>query len=118
MTAEQACINYAVAAHTIHELTQELWAHRCPDKSLGAPPTPSCLETYFAGPPDNEGKPLPDPKDALCEDCFAAFGIIQQRKLARRKFSVVKRAVLAVGKRLNATPLLSPVPNQEAVGAN
>ena len=104
LTAEQACINYAVAWEADKKATAAIGSCHCEliDKyysegSNGVHPD-SCLTQLFKSRGDEDAEP-----DELCEPCELALRLIEERKPIRAKFGAAKRNVLAVGKRLNVT---------------
>jgi hypothetical protein len=100
-TAEQACINYAVAQETVKRLSNEISRHSECAKLDGEE---DCIDRLFSAPrgPDGEFPRHTEFFDAMCPRCKARIVMIDTRKQERIKFGAAKRAVLAVGKRLNA----------------
>ena len=100
-TAEQACINYAVAQETVKRLSNEISRHSECAKLDGEE---DCIDRLFSAPrgPDGEFPRHAEFFDSMCPRCKARIVMIDTRKQERIKFGAAKRAVLAVGKRLNS----------------
>jgi hypothetical protein len=102
MTPDEACINYAIAAASVRELSAAIrkglcertvkYVHECEKGNPQVYECPKeCLADKFAG----------DEIDSMCAVCENRFDLVRKRKLARGRLGQAKRAVFAVGKRLN-----------------
>jgi hypothetical protein len=112
-TAEEVCIEYHLATAEIRRISAVIKAQVCQrdidfDSSVYAQDDRKqpCLSEYFALPriEDDHGNLHVDDGDfeGLCEYCQIAYDAVQERKRARPRLGAAKRAVGAVGKRLNA----------------
>jgi len=110
MTAEQACANYAANHNAVKQWTAIMKANPCTQeeknrKEIGAglKGSSECLalhwtlESYQYAPYE---RPTLAEED-MCAGCRATLAAYYSRKIARQRFGASKRAVLAVGKRLN-----------------
>ena len=115
-TAEEVCIEYHLAAAEIRRISAVIKAQVCQrdrdyQEALKTNPRADfpkqpCLSEYFALPriEDEHGNLHMDDGDfeGFCEYCQIAYDAVQERKRARLRLGAAKRAVGAVGKRLNA----------------
>jgi hypothetical protein len=116
-TAEEVCIEYHLAAAEIQRISAVIKAQVCQrDRDFEATrdsrpsnyidQKPPCLTEYFTLPrlEDDHGNLHLDDGDfeGFCEYCQIAYDAVQERKRARPRLGAAKRAVGAVGKRLNA----------------
>jgi hypothetical protein len=105
-TPEEVCIEYHLAAAEISRTSEIIHSQVC---DRGAGRNPSCLTEYFALPTEYDSQtgrligPLLDGFEGFCEGCQIAYNAVQKRKQARARLGAAKRAVGAVGKRLNVT---------------
>ena len=106
-TAEEVCIEYHLAAAEIRRISAVIKAQVCQrdrdyQEALKTNPRADfpkqpCLSEYFALPRMDDGD-----FEGFCEYCQIAYDAVQERKRARQRLGAAKRAVGAVGKRLNA----------------
>ncbi len=105
ITAEQACINYAIASIKVSRLTKELGQCLCERIKE--------YEAFCVSNLSNEVIKTPDSclfelfhqdryADDCCQECDRALDLIRQRRPFRAKLGAAKRSILAIGKRLNA----------------
>lgn len=116
-TAEEVCIAYARAAQVIRELTAKIKPWECTKYvqggvniyKLGATePIDVCLQRLFEK-RDEENESRDDYENAqeeieadMCARCLESLRAVRDRKKARVLLGAAKRAVEAIGKRLEA----------------
>jgi hypothetical protein len=108
-TAEDACIDYAIAAEYVRSQTQILRDFPCSEASrqyTHETGEEECLtqhwrtETYQAG----DDRPMERPELAaedMCENCQARLKAYGERRNGRKRLGAIKRSIEAIGKRLN-----------------
>jgi hypothetical protein len=115
-TADEACIEYHLAATEIRRISAVIKAQVCQrwrdyeevrkTNPFTDPPNENCIGEYFKLPrlEDDHGNLHLDDGDfeGFCEYCQIAYDAVQERKAARPRLVAAKRAVGAVGRRLCA----------------
>jgi hypothetical protein len=114
---EDVCIEYAIAAAHVRELTRKIVPGECTNmastESLptwGEPPAPHepCISRLFSLKPeygrDRESylEASEEIQDEMCDRCRESLKAVRERKIARVRLGAAKRSVEAIGKRLNA----------------
>lgn len=105
-TAEDVCVEYAIAVAAVREQTRIMAAHRCTEgsrKNFNETGETECLDDFFAAPkgPDGEFPRYREFHDRMCDNCKRRLQALDDRRQARIRLGAAKRAVEAVGKRLN-----------------
>lgn len=114
-TAEEVCVEYAIAAESVREQTRIMRNNRCEGESKGEigmsgyreGAEESCLNKHWtivivdAGHGNAAEKPSLA-YDAMCDECKTRLQAFEDRREARKRLGAVKRAVEAAGKRLMA----------------
>ncbi len=106
-TAEESCIEYAIAVEAVRKYTRIMRANPCTEGSRGnfiETGEVECLDEFFGAPkgPDGEFPRYQEFHDRMCDACKARLDAINLRHAARVHLGAAKRSVEAVGKRLNA----------------
>ena len=105
ITAEQACINYAVARVEVLRLTKEIGQCLCERIKEHEAFCVSDLFDIFIKTPDSclfELFHQERDADDCCQECDRALDLIRQRRPHIARLGAAKRSILAIGKRLNA----------------
>lgn len=94
-SAEDVCVEYAIAMGEIRRLSKIIREHPCPDQrpfdNETGDGSASCIFEY-------RGEELAF--DKMCDDCKVAQEALDDRKIARKRFGAAKRRIEAVGKRI------------------
>jgi hypothetical protein len=108
-TAEDACIEYAIAVADVRQLTRVIgdpenqclrWSKWEANKFVGVAPEP-CLTVHWRIDHDRDGREVPEmPYDDMCDSCKLRCDRVRERKIARERLGAAKRVVGAIGKRL------------------
>lgn len=104
VTADQACIDYAIAHQEVAKLSRELGDPEYAECAKRDQDTGDCLDRLFSCPvgPSGEMPRYPEFFEALCSRCKTRLSTLDQRKAARSKLGAAKRTILKVGNRLSA----------------
>lgn len=109
-TAEDVCIEYAIAVAAVREQTAIVHKHSCTEGNrqyTAETGEEECLDRHFrievyqAG----DDRPMERPELAaedMCENCQIRLKALDTRRGYRKRLGAAKRAVEIVGKRLNA----------------
>jgi hypothetical protein len=105
-TAEQVCIEYAIAVEAVREQTRIMRDNRCPNESanftehgMNVDGESSCLDDLFEI--MKEGAEEDSDYEEMCPACKIRFHALQKRRAARKRLGAAKRAVESIGKREN-----------------
>lgn len=116
-TAEDVCIEYAIAAGVVRSITDKIKPWECTKYVQGGvnldwkpgrtEPVDPCLQQLFAKRDPDERQDVYDEaqqeiEDEMCDRCRESLQAVRDRKVARKRLGAAKRAVDAVGKRLGA----------------
>lgn len=118
-TPEDACVEYAIAAAEVRQLTKVIgdplnrclrvlaWEAEGIESMCIVPQPEECLTVHWrivlerGG--DGEAREAPEmPYVDMCDSCQLRHSRVRERRTARQRLGVAKRSVEAVGKRLNA----------------
>lgn len=107
-TAEEVCIAYAQAAQVVRELTKKIAPTECAFLAANDAYTVPCISQLFSvtheadgyGGDLYEGK-CEDIEAEMCDRCLESLKAVRDRKKARIRLGAAKRAVEAIGKRLD-----------------
>jgi hypothetical protein len=110
-TAEEACIEYAIASADVRAQSRILRAFPCDEannRHWNETGEQECLTQYWTTTRSDTG-PIPDPQidyDNMCDNCKKREQAYRDRAQGRKRLGAAKRSIEAVGKRLNkeATP--------------
>lgn len=113
-TAEEACVEYAIAAESVREQTRVMRNNRCEGESKGEigasgyreGAQDSCLNQHWTIVLEGSGDharevPELDYED-MCDECKTRLHAFKDRRDARKRLGAAKRAVENAGKRLMA----------------
>lgn len=107
-TAEEVCIEYALAVAEVRFQTCLIRDHRCTEGSrnnFNETGEEECLDQYFslevvdAGNGNIREQPRRAAKD-MCDNCQTRLQAVRDRKDSRKRLGAAKRAAESVGKRL------------------
>jgi hypothetical protein len=108
-TAEEVCIEYHLAAAEIRAISAkiEVWGCTSPDVVDPNKRIEPCVCRLFKIKPEwdlygqnwNEAEEF---ESEMCDHCTEALRLIRERRALKARLGAAKRAVGAVGKRLNA----------------
>ncbi len=111
ITAEQACANYAADHRAVKEWTAIMkgnpctqWEKNREEIGAGIKGGSECISLHWTI-ESYQYPPYERPKLAegdMCAGCRASMAAFFSRKIARQRLGISKRAILAVGKRINA----------------
>lgn len=109
-TAEEVCIEYALAVAEVRFQTCLLRDHRCTEgsrKNFNETGERECLDRHFEIEIYDSGHGNPKERPGLaavemCDNCQTRLQAIRDRKDVRKRLGAAKRAVEAIGKRLEA----------------
>jgi len=108
-TAEQACIDYALAVADKRKYHAIICAPTCIhilewDRTMPDTPRPdTCLDEFFTAPkgPDGEFPRHNEFFAKLCDPCKGKLGALTLRADAGRRIGAARRSIGAIGKRLS-----------------
>lgn len=118
LSPEEVCMEYAVAAKAVRDLSALVKPWNCTNVSkykfsqpYYSQPTPHgpCISELFEMKHESGvdfDAAVEDFEEDMCDACKVSLKAVRERKEARRYLSKVKRRVDAVGKRLNAQGVL------------
>jgi hypothetical protein len=106
-SAEDACIEYAIALATVREHSLVIRSFPCKEASnhhFDETGERECLSEYWHGITGPDGfVARPQIKfDDMCENCKKREQAYHDRKEARKRLGAAKRSIAAIGKRLNS----------------
>ncbi len=99
-SAQDVCIEYALAAQQVKEQQKIVVSHSC---TMGNDEEECISRLWATSGQDDRGRSYPEPdilECDMCGNCKIRLEAIRKRAIARAKFGAAKRAVLAVGKRM------------------
>jgi hypothetical protein len=113
-SAEEVCIEYAVATRIVRELSAKVRPGECTSMASAefrpgwpGPSTPiePCISRLFSLKPtpgedyDYYLEEAEEIESEMCERCVESLKAVRERKEARKRLGAAKRAVEAIGKR-------------------
>lgn len=104
--AVAACIEYTKLSQEIAALTKKIgeYGDACFNESSGTGYFEAHLSVFFKSRWHEEDPMTLHDLEDNCEHCFAAYQVILQRKEARKRLGVIKRKLIAIGKKAIVTP--------------
>jgi hypothetical protein len=110
-SAEEVCVEYAIAAESVREQTRIMRDNPCTEQSGGEldlasgysnGAQESCMSRHWnvvTGPPPNYREEPELTYDGMCEPCKIRLKAFDARRECKRRLGAAKRAVEAIGKR-------------------
>lgn len=109
-TAEEVCIEYAIAVGAVREQTRIMAANRCPEQCgeerdpdsgrVVSAAQPSCLDLHWTLVCTPYGESPERAFEDMCDQCQIRLTAFDARREAKKRMGAVKRIVERVGNRL------------------
>lgn len=107
-TPNEVCIEYAIAAKTVRDLTALIVPFNCTKVPKDSYTEPCIVRLFNVKREDSHEEAyqeyIAEIKDEMCEQCHISLKAVEDRKEARKRLAAAKRSVTAVGKRLQREP--------------
>lgn len=110
-TAEEVCIEYAISVEAVREQTRIMAANRCIEESaeevehttgrLVSPAVVSCLTRHWEIVVTKYREEPALALEDMCDKCQTRLEAFEVRAAAKKRLGAAKRAVEAIGKRIN-----------------